>query len=281
MGGAFVKGYNLALEHGTPEVVGSDLNVIDPELRGFGFEGASMGFALLDWLTPWRRDRISRFLHGDGDIHAYMVHVGAGWVWARLPFGFRRQYKKLDPLLGWLAFDGWGFHEGFFHWPKYIAGQPAPKKLIAYERRVFDQGLGRSFWFVDGGNIELIAQTIANFSPDRRPDLWSGIGLAATYAGMISETSLAELRALSGTCSPQLAQGAAFAAKARQRAGNLTDYTNLATNVLCSMSALEAARLCDQMVENLADNVDPPAFEIWRRRIQNHFTPNLQPQVPG
>ena len=83
-----------------------------------------------------------------------MVHVGVGWVWARVPFGFRRRQRRLDPLLGWLAFDGWGFHEGFFHWPKYIAGQPAPKKLKGYERRVFDQGLGRSFWFVNGGNIE-------------------------------------------------------------------------------------------------------------------------------
>ena len=128
VGGAFVTGCNLALEHGSPEFVGPALNAMESDVRGFAFEGAAMGLALLDFLTPWRRDRISKFLRGAGDAHAYMVHVGVGWVWARMPFGFRRRQKKLDPLLGWLAFDGWGFHEGFFHWPKYIAGQPARRK---------------------------------------------------------------------------------------------------------------------------------------------------------
>jgi hypothetical protein len=277
---SFVAGYHSALESDSAHELESCLDQVEAERRGFAFEGAAMGLTLLEFISPWHSNRIKSFLAGPGDAHIYMIHVGVGWVWARFPFGFRRQHKKLDPLLGWLAFDGWGFHEGFFHWSKYIADQPAPKKLSGYERRAFDQGLGRSFWFVNGGNIELIADMIANFSSDRRSDLWSGIGLAATYAGMINETSLAELRAKSGSFSPQLAQGAAFAAKARQRAGNLTDYTNLATSVFCSMAALDAARLCDQTMENLPDDTEPPAFEIWRQRIQSHFALNLQPQVP-
>jgi hypothetical protein len=278
-GGAFLAGYHLALECDSPEALGSNLAAVELELRGFAFEGAAMGLALLDFLTPWRRDRIRQFLRGAGDAHAYMIHVGVGWVWARVPFGFRRRQKRLDPLLGWLAFDGWGFHEGFFHWPKYIAGQPAPKKLAGYERRVFDQGLGRSFWFVNGGNIELIAQTISKFSADRQADLWSGIGLAATYAGIISEDSLQKLREFSGQFHPQLAQGAAFAAKARQRAGNLTDYNSLAAKILCGLSAGDAARLTDAALENLPADAAEPAYEIWRRRIQNHFAPKPQTQA--
>lgn len=277
IGAVFVYGYNVALEHDTEVELAAVLNSVELELRGFAFEGAAMGLALLDYLTPWRRTRVSEFLDGAGDAHAYMVHVGIGWVWARLPVNFQRAQARLDPVLGWLAFDGWGFHEGFFHWPKYIAGQSVPQKLSGYERRVFDQGLGRSFWFVNGGNIELITQTISTFSADRQSDLWSGVGLGATYAGIISETSLGELRAKSASFQPQLAQGAAFAAKARQRAGNLTDYTNLATGVLCSMSALDAAGLCDQTLENLPANAGLPAFQFWRRRIQNHFTLNSQP----
>jgi hypothetical protein len=278
VGGAFLAGYHLALESDSPEDLVSKLAAVDMERRGFAFEGAAMGLALLDFLTPWRRDRISKFLRGAGASHAYMIHVGAGWVWARMPFGFRRAQKKLDPLLGWLAFDGWGFHEGFFHWPKYIAGQPAPKKLSGYERRVFDQGLGRSLWFINGGNVELIAQTISNFSADRQSDLWSGIGLAATYAGIISEASLDELREKSGSFQSQLAQGAAFAAKARQRAANVTDYTNLATKTLCGYTAADAARLTDEALENLPADSDVPAYEIWRGRIQNNFLQTRQLQ---
>ena len=277
VGGAFLAGYHLALESDSPEELGSKLVGVEPELRGFAFEGAAMGLALLDSLTPWRRDRIGEFLRGAGDAHAYMIHVGVGWLWARMPFGFRRRRKKLDSLLGWLAFDGWGFHEGFFHWPKYIAGQPAPPRLAGYERRVFDQGLGRSFWFVNGGNIELIAQMMSNFSAERQSDLWSGIGLAATYAGIANETSLGELRERAGVFQPQLAQGAAFAAQARQRAGNVTDYTRLAAKVLCGFAAADAARLTDAALENLPADAEVPAYEIWRRRIQDRFlkTPQL------
>ena len=277
--GAFLAGYHLALSSGSPAELEAPLAAVDWERRGFAFEGAAMGLALLDLFTPWRRDRVRTFLRGAGDAHAYMIHVGVGWVWARAPFGFRCAQKKLDPLLGWLAFDGWGFHEGFFHWPKYIDGQPAPRKLSGYERRVFDQGLGRSFWFVNGGNAELIAQVISDFSADRQADLWSGIGLAATYAGIISEDSLQQLRAFSGQYHPQLAQGAAFAAKARQRAGNLTDYNGLATKMLCGLSAEDAAQVTDAALENLPADADVPAYEIWRRRIQNHFAPKPQTQT--
>ena len=278
-GGAFLAGYHLALESRSISELDSRLAGVDGELRGFAFEGAAMSLALLDFLTPWRRDRIHEFLRGAGGAHAYMIHVGVGWVWARAPFGFRRRQKRLDPLLGWLAFDGWGFHEGYFHWPKYIAGQPAPKLLSGYERRGFDQGLGRSFWFVHGGNGELISQTLSHFSVERLPDLWSGVGLGATYAGMVSEDALQRLRALSGPFQPQLAQGAAFAAKARQRAGNSTDYVQLAARIFCQTSADEAAHVTDAALENLPADAEVPAYEIWRRRIQNHFATNLQTHV--
>jgi hypothetical protein len=237
-----------------------------------------MGLALLDFLTPWRRNRIHQFLRGAGQAHAYMVHVGAGWAWARLPVNVRRAGLRLDPVLGWLALDGWGFHEGFFHWPKYISGELSPGKLAGYERRAFDHGLGRSLWFVNGGNVELMAQTIGNFSATRQPDLWAGAGLAAAYAGVVAESVLAKLRAKAGPHWPQLAQGAAFAAKARQRAGNLTDYTGIAAKVLCGLSAEEAARLADAALENLPADTDVPAYEIWRQRIQTQFARNQQLQ---
>jgi hypothetical protein len=174
-------------------------------------------------------------------------------------------------LLCWLAYDGWGFHEGFFHWPQYLEGKAHPRRLAGYEKRAFDQGFGRSLWFVNGGNVELIARSIGRFAIERHADLWSGIGLAATYAGMVNEGSLTALRECSGVWHPQLAQGAAFAAKARQRAGNLTDYTDLATRSLSGLSAVEAARLCDRTLENLPADGAQPAYEIWRQRIQREF----------
>jgi hypothetical protein len=249
----------------------AELNSVDLEFRGFAFEGAGMGLALLDRLTPWPQSRLSEFLLGAGEPHTYMVHVAVGWVWARMPFRFLRTDRHLDLLLRWLAFDGWGFHEGYFHWPKYINGQAPPQSLAGYERRAFDQGLGRSFWFVNGGNAELLKTTISNFAERRQADLWSGLGLAATYAGGATEEALVTLRQMSGPFQPQLAQGSAFAAKARVRAGNVVDYTHQATRVLCGLSVRDAAQLTDSCLEDLPPDTSEPAYEIWRRQIQSHF----------
>lgn len=277
VGTAFVSGYHAGLEQDTTENLAAELNTTPPDLRGFAYEGAAMALALLDGLTPWRRDRVAQFLRGPGDAHAYMVHVGVGWAWARLPVNLARARARFDPVLRWLALDGYGFHEAFFKWPRYLAGAKYPRRLAGYDCRVFDQGFGRCLWFVDGGDVESIPRTISTLAPQRHADLWSGVGLAATYAGGASEDALVRLRDHAGQFRSQLAQGSAFAAKARQRAGNLTDYTDVATRILCEMPALAAARLCDTTLENLPANADQPAFEIWRCRIQNHFQP--QPQL--
>jgi hypothetical protein len=287
VGAVFTTGYHSALEIPDLRDLVENLERVELEWRGFAYEGAAMGLSLLDHLTPWQPSRIREFLKGAGNKHAYMVHVGVGWVWARLPFFVPRRARELDPLLRWLAFDGWGFHEGFFHWPDYVAAQAWPRRVRSraserddhgaeYETRAFDQGLGRSFWFVNGGNIAWIERTIDVFPEERRGDLWSGIGLAAVYAGGVAK--LEELVSAADEFRPQLAQGACFAAKARERAGNLTEYTEIATRALCEMSAVEAAQLTDSTLENLpaSGSAGEPAYEIWRQRIQGRFGAHRQ-----
>ena len=274
VGSAFVRGYHAALEEPETPALAGRLKELPSEFRGFAFEGAGMALALLDWLTPWRRDRFAAFLRTAGDGHAYMVHVGAGWVWARLPVNVPRAMERLDPLLRWLALDGFGFHEAFFKWPSYLNNGAPPKRLTGYAARAFDQGFGRCLWFVDGGNVGLIPRTIAGFAAARQADLWSGLGLAVTYAGEATAEGLSHLRDSAGPCQPQLAQGSVFAAKARQRAGNLTAYTDRATRVFCGLSANEAAQVADASLENLPRDGAEPAYEIWRQRIQAHFQPS-------
>jgi len=309
IGAGFTHGYHQALQIENLDELAENLNRVELEFRGFAYEGAAMGLALLDHLTPWQASRIAQFLQGAGKDHAYVIHVGVGWVWARLPFFLSRREHGFDPLLRWLAFDGWGFHEGFFHWPDYVAAQPWPRKIrttrprdygttgpqdersygpavlpscgpVGYETHAFDQGLGRSFWFVNGGNVAWISRTIANFPEARQKDLWSGIGLAAVYAGGVTESALGELRAAAGKSAAELAQGAAFAAKARERAGNLTDYTDMATRTLTGLSALDAARLTDSTLENLPAGGPEPAYEVWRRRIQQRFSNARKDELP-
>ena len=272
IGRAFVDGYHAALENDALPSLVPRLKSFNPELQGFAFEGAAMGLALLDFITPWRKDRVRSFLRGAGGAHAYMAHVGVGWMLARTPGNLGSRLARFDPLLRWLIVDGYGFHEGFFHWPQYIGGRPPPARLAGYGRRAFDQGFGRCLWFIDGGDVARILQTILAFPAERCADLWSGVGLAATYAGGVGESELKALRESAGDCRPHLAQGAAFAAKARQRSDCLVPYTNLACAVLCGMSAAEAARLTDDAIEKLPPDGAEPTYEIWRKRVQARFT---------
>lgn len=200
-----------------------------------------------------------------------MVHVGFGWMLARFPWRISKSLKQLDPLLKWLAIDGYGFHEGYFHWHRYLKEKSIPKTLSGYACRAFDQGLGRSLWFVKGADVHEISATIANFPSERRADLWSGVGLACTYAGGADRSTVEALRSLAQLYQPQLAQGAAFAAKTRHRADNPTEHTELACQILCGLSATAAAEVTDTFLEQLPSDGIEPAYEIWRQRIQSRF----------
>jgi hypothetical protein len=272
IGYTFLHGYHAVLDDAEAKAVACRLDTVGPELRGFAFEGAAMGLALLDRLTPWRRSRWQAFLEGPAAAHAYMVHVGAGWVLARFRRRVATAVGRMDPLLRWLALDGYGFHHGYFHWRRSVEGQTVPDRLSGYSRRAFDQGLGRSLWFVDGADVARIPATISAFPPGRHPDLWSGVGLACAYAGGVDQAALEALREAGGPYRPHLAQGAAFAAKARQRAGNPADHTDLACRVLCSMGAAEAACVTDDALKGLPSDGLDPAYEVWRRRIRARFT---------
>ena len=269
IGITFLSGYHAALEETGFVSLAHRLAAVETDLQGFAFEGAAMGLTLLDCFTPWRKDRWRTFTGGLAAHHIYMMHVGLGWALARLRRSVTPYLTRLDPLLGWLAVDGYGFHEGYFGWPQYIERQTLPSRLHGYERRVFDQGLGRSLWFVKGANVAAVVSEINSFPFARRDDLWSGVGLACAYAGGCGRSAIDWLRVAAHAHLPAFAQGVAFAAKTRQRAANLIPHTETACRVICGQSAQELAAITDAALENLPGEGELPAYEEWRRRIQH------------
>jgi hypothetical protein len=268
VGRTFVVGYRAGLAETRPDRLADVLGRVAQEDRGFAFEGAAMAYALLDALRPFRGSLLSRLAAGPGRAHVYMVHVGAGWALARLRRG-PAAIRRLDPLLGWLALDGAGFHEGYFHPRATVLAGRRPRGYSGYAGRAFDQGLGRSLWFVHGADPERVVGAIGRLAIHRRADLWSGVGLAATYAG---GADLAGLRKLVGRADAHrhhLAQGAVFAAAARECAGNPATHSDLACRTFAGLPAREAGALCVAMAEDLeADGADP-AYEAWRRRVRD------------
>jgi enediyne biosynthesis protein E3 len=276
VGCKFLEGFKYGMAGRSLADIESSLETVEPAFRGFAYEGCSMALAVRDGILPHGRHWVRDLLASRGAAHIYLAYIGVGWAMARLPRPRWRVIEPRDPLLRWLALDGYGFHQAYFRTRQYVTGQErarvpgwAPGE---YAGRAVDQGIGRALWFVNGGDVERVAATIDAFAESRRGDLWSGAALASVYAGGADAGELADMAKLSGRYRPHAAQGAAFAAKARLLAGLVTPGTELGVKVYCDMSVDEAAAVTDEARQDLpADEGAVPRYEMWRDRIRKRF----------
>lgn len=140
-----------------------------------------------------------------------------------------------------------------------------------YASRATDQGVGRALWFVGGTDVEVVTSLIERYPRRRWADMYSGIGLAATYAGGATEAELTALWDHAGEYRPQIAQGAAFGAAARAKAGLICPHNELATQIFCGQPVALAQKVTDEALVDLPADGVVPAYEIWRQRIAAAF----------
>lgn len=257
------------------------LSMVEPELRGFAYEGTTMAFTILDVMGR-RGHRTRDLLVGSGQPHIFLTYIGIGFAMARLP---RPLWKKVVPDLGgspyyptmnWLAVDGYGFDRAYFDTRRWVDEQKVPDPYPwdgapDYFLRAVDQGIGRALWFIHGGQAPDVAAAVGRFAARRQPDLWSGVGLAAVFAGGCDAEGLAALRRAAGEHRTELAQGAVFAAKARSYAGFVPAHTERATAALTGLSVPSAAALADDSAVAPESTGQVPAYELWRRNVRDYF----------
>lgn len=279
---AVVCGFEWAIDMRDQWELERRLDLVQPELRGFAYEGAAMALTVLDAMAAGRGRRAQAFLSGPAVPHTFLTYIGIGFAMSHLPRPLWRTVvpdlsgTPYYPTMSWLAVDGYGFDQAYFHTDRVVGGQrrPAPypwQGRADYFPRAVDQGIGRALWFIHSGRPRQLAAAVASFATDRRADLWSGVGLAAVFAGGADHTALTALAADAGEYRPQLAQGAVFAAKARVHSGYEPPHTAPGVSALCGMTVADAARLADDAVAGGLSGPDGPDYEIWRRKIRLHF----------
>lgn len=144
------------------EVVASFLDSDPDRVDGFSDEGLGFVAALAGpcdfrHLPPLRR---------------CFRHVGAGIARA-----WGRDAMWPDGVWGHLEADGLGFAAGLLRTRSALRRAPdAPASRWA------DHGIGRSLWFTAAGSPS-IARLVESIDGDRRPAIWSGLGLASTFTG--------------------------------------------------------------------------------------------------
>ncbi|MEA5563988.1 DUF1702 family protein [Anabaena sp. UHCC 0399] len=254
--GTLIQGFQAAIANDQSEAIIANLDGIADELRGFAFEGVGMGLTQRDLVAPTQHNRVESFIAATGTAYEHFVYVGVGLMLGKTPLPLEPCISQLNPDRVWLVIDGYGFQHGLSHWQKYLDQLAIPENLSGYAVRVFDQGMGRSIWFVDGTDATHISKTIAAFPPSRQADLWGGIGFVCTYSGGAERATLEALKIAAGAYQFALIQGSAFAAKSRQKIGSYSPHTQLACEVLWGM---EAARVA----ENPHNQVTPDP-EVWQ-----------------
>ena len=258
------------------------LDLVAPELRGFAYEGATMALTVRDAMAAGRGRRTRALLAGPGRPHTFLTYIGIGFAMARLPRPLWRGVlpdltgTPYYPTMSWLAVDGYGFDKAYFDTDVVVAGQRRPdpypwRGRADYFPHAVDQGIGRALWFMHGGRPAAVSAALRAFAPERHADLWSGAGLAATFAGGCDEAGLRSLGEDAGEHWEHLAQGAVFAAKARHFSGFVTEQTAVALHALTGLTVPAAAALADDVSVTAVDG-DEPDYESWRRQVRAHLS---------
>ncbi|MEU8521290.1 DUF1702 family protein [Streptomyces sp. NPDC048577] len=278
---AVVTGFEWGIEDKDLATTERRLALVDPLNRGFAYEGATMACAIRDTMGP-NRHRARALLRGGGRPHIFLNYIGIGFAMAKLP---RVLWKKLVPdlsepefypAMSWLCVDGYGFDRAYFDTDTWVGGQrlDAPYDWDgdpSYWQRAFDQGVGRALWFIHGGHVAHVTAAVGAFAGDRRADLWSGVGLAATFAGGTTAADLAALREAAGEYLGDLGQGAVFAAKARHHAGYVPEHSAAAVHAFTGLTVDAVDRLADDCAADTPDSRIGPAYEVWRSNVRGRL----------
>lgn len=288
-----VCGFEWGIETRTLGELEQRLRLVDVEVRGFAYEGAAMAYTIRDAMAAGRGHRAKDLLMGSGQPHIFLTYIGIGFAMSHLPRPLWRNVlpdlsgSAFYPTMSWFAVDGYGFDLAYFKTRKWVDRQRVPKPYAwdgspDYFPRAVDFGIGRALWFIHGGNpLEAVA-AVRRFAPQRQADLFSGVGLAAVFAGGCEADDLGVLLAGAGEHRAEVALGAVLAVKGRHFSGHVPEHTEAAAKVLTELSVEQVVDLADRTeVPYREGTAALPAYEQWRQRIRDHFTAAAAPRAAG
>ena len=273
--------YNIAVEEGCGDNLVARLGFVSNELCGFAHEGAGMGLYAIDALAPFSRGNFERYIAGEGKNHLYMSFIGAGLAIAALRLSYERAIRKYRHFSRILIMDGYGFFHAYFRTQPTVRGLRLPAKVAANEtwRERYDAGVGRALWFVEGGDPERLANTIAEFAPERRPQLWAGVGLACTYAGGVSRESIRRLLELGAGHEVMMGLGSLLACHARHRADNPAAHNDLAAQTLTGLTGEQLHRIAEDKLADIDEYAETTngqdTWSAWLGKIRSSLSSSM------
>ncbi|MEO7989886.1 MAG: DUF1702 family protein [Chryseolinea sp.] len=245
-------------------VIQEHLKNIDQEFRAVAFEGVAMGLAVKDLseghLQQWRS-----FMRASDQSYVPHIHIGLGWAIAKRKLPSLFFLDTVNPLMLYRVLDGCGCYDGIFKQIQTIQNKVVPDYIEEKNIDAYDQGIGRSLWSVCKGDHEKISNLIQGFSPSRQADLWRGVGIACSFVGGCSESTLNALFFSASDHSLQLALGAAIVAKSRILTNSVTKDSEMTCSIWCNLSVLQARTIAEEPPYAI---IPEDAYKQWLRKME-------------
>lgn len=265
--GMLIDGYNAGLE--TPATR------LKSQLQSAGicegrvlYEGAAAAKAslCLTGKMPW--SHLDPFL---SEVEPYGLAtlglgVGAAFSHLRLPFSVSRTIEL--EYWAWMACDSYGFTEGMYNSHATIVAQ-SPKDVSGLAKHAFHQGVGRSFYFISGGDPRRIIKLIDFFPAENRNDLWNGVGLMTGYWGLLDAKDVRHLLKRTGSSRSAFQQGISIAALLRTEGSAVKDFCEDASRISCGASAQEVAKIAVQAMSAEPILKSAVTYYRWQNSIDS------------
>ena len=251
----FQVGRKFAEEIMDPVDLVSQLNEVDEEFRSMAFEGASMAIAIQsieaeDGLLRW-----SEFLDSNPK-YATQIMIGLGWAIGEKDRNADVVMSGLDSMTQARALDGFGYFMGLFRRRISIRTQQIPDGIPEELQMAFDQGIGRSLWYISKGDLEMLERMMNAFPEYRQKHMWRGIGVACPVVGGCDANHLNKLMDLAGDFAIQLKTGCILAAKSSVEAGAKNRFLDDACELWLNRSKVDAKRLTEAEAESYPEWVE-------------------------
>lgn len=275
---SFITAFNKAIAAPGAEAWMTYCSSLPALFQPFAHEGGAMGYTLRR-LFRFDPKHFEQTIVRPRPEFRYLYYVGLGF-WSGLrrhsPAKLAKIVRHLDPLHGYLVYDGYGFARMFFESRKNPQVLRELDRLHGYARNAAYQGVGRALYFLYMGNESRLITEIEKLH-EHAPDAAAGVGLAAVFVNP-DRLSVAQRfgRAMPAALRAHFHLGMCFGLKARS-INQLDEFeANVARLPEDVQHAIWASiRECDrvELLVRAENGIDP--YRRWRERVTEWLTANV------
>ncbi|MCH8966057.1 MAG: DUF1702 family protein [Planctomycetes bacterium] len=281
---SFAGGFNAMLTSPSVSAVENYCDALPSFYQPFAHEGVAMGYTPRNLFLYTPSAFETRIVKRRPELR-YLYYVGLGF-WSGMrnhrPGKLERIVDGLDPLHGYLCYDGYGFKHAFFDYPKNPSVLGKLEHLSGYRRNAAYQGVGRAFFFRFMDDPHTLIEHLSRLGA-YAADGAAGVGLASVF---VNPDRLEKAQALAAEMPSEWQAhfhlGMCFALKARS-INNPDRFERDMARVpdAVAKAAWAAIRECDRVELQIRSQEGEDRYRRWRERVADWMAEHIEYPLAG